>query len=160
MYIDNSDLRNVSFKLSEEECYININGYLDRNFSVCDNSDYTYQEKLNLRLKVSCELIEDIFSCDDILHIEKFEDVKKDIYVERKIYYRIFGKTVDSNNIPYKDVLVRVFKYNSYNGNIERTEIDKSFTNEYGEFNFVTKVNEHTDLNSYKVEIDAYYKSF
>lgn len=160
MYKDNSDLRDISFKLREEENYSDNSSYYNDDYNNYKSNNCIYQEKLNLTLRVSYESIEEFSSSEDILHIGKCEDVKKDIYIEKKRYYRIFGRAVDSRNVAYKDVLIRVFKYNSYYGEIEREEVDKSFTNEYGEFNFVIKVNKNIDLDSYRAEIDNYYKSF
>lgn len=159
MYKNNLELKNISFGLSEEkDCKENYVCFEDNFIEYQKECDH--QEKLDLTLRILYELIEEIVSEDNTIHIKKYDDIKKDIYIEKKRYYRIYGKVVDYKGISYKNILIRLFKYNFYCENIERVEIDKLFTNEFGEFNFVIEVNENTDLDSYKVEIDNYYKSF
>ncbi|WP_297523053.1 hypothetical protein [uncultured Clostridium sp.] len=125
-----------------------------------NNENYKSEEKLNLTLRISYEIIEEISASDEMICVREASDVKKDILIERKIYYRVYGKAVDYKGISYSEVLIRLFKYTFFCGEVDRKEVDKIFTNEYGEFNFIIRIESGSNLESYKAEIDNYYKTF
>ena len=155
MYKNNSELTGISFNMGKDEYQ---NTYCNEPIYQWEDECSCEEGRLNLVLAVSHEVIEDISAKDEIIYINNEEDIKRDIFIERKKYYRLYGRVIDNKGIAYKDVLVRVYKYIFGCGNIEREELDKMLTNECGEFNFLIRVEKESNLESYKAEIDSYYK--
>ncbi len=107
----------------------------------------------NINLKVNYEIIEEVISNDnDFKVVNSFGEIKKDILVERKKYYRIYGKTIYSDNRICKGVIVKLIKYKEKRGCLLRKEIDKAITDLYGEFNFIVVADEN--IQNYIVELD------
>ncbi|MGL4762171.1 MAG: hypothetical protein ACRC6T_09150 [Sarcina sp.] len=155
MYKKDSELTGISFNIAKKE---HVDDYYDINNHEKFDNPYCKEDQLNLFLSISHEIIEDISTKDETIRINNQEELKKDILIERRKYYRIFGKSIDNKGRSYKDVLIRLYKYTTFCGNVERKELDKVLTNEYGEFNFVMRVDMQSNLESYQVEIDSYYK--
>lgn len=156
MNTENKKLGSVFFTSNyNNECHI-----------VNEESEYKYNElnfsnsnKIFLTLRIFSECIKQCDAFIDVLKKEKEDnDIKLDIIVSKKSYYRIYGCAIDQNNVSYKDVLVRLFKYDIASSSIKRNEIQSMFTNSYGEFNFVVYTD--NDIKSYNVEIDQSYVEF
>ncbi|MGL4992232.1 MAG: hypothetical protein ACRC57_13905 [Sarcina sp.] len=143
-----NSLDEIEFSLKDETVYYN-------GFKECVERDIR-GDTLNLVLKVFYEEVEEYSNSEGLYVLIDNSDIKKDIYVDRNYYKRIYGLAIDSNDIPYRDVLIRFFRYKVQNGKLNRDEIDKMFTNNFGEFNFVI-LNPDNDYE-YKVEIDSFYK--
>ena len=107
----------------------------------------------NINLRVNYEIIEEVISNDNNFKIvNSFGEIKKDILVERKKYYRIYGKAISSDNKIYKGIMVKLIKYKEKRGCLLRKEIDKAITDLYGEFNFIVVTDEN--IQNYIVELD------
>lgn len=123
-----------------------------------DESLFENNKKTCITLKTFYEVIEEFVGSEDI-ETQKFSnDYKVDVFLNKKKYYRIYGCAVDGKNICYRDVLVRLFRYAVDGSKLEREELDKNFTNSYGEFNFLMECK--NDFQEYKVEIDSWYREF
>lgn len=145
-FYDNLD--EINFGLNDKKVYHD-------DFKECIERDIR-EKNLNLVLKVFYEDIEEYSNYENLFISITSLDIKEDIYIDKNYYKRIYGVAVDCNNIPYRDVLVRFFRYKFNEGSLKREEIDKMFTNNFGEFNFV--ILKPNDDYEYKVEIDSFYK--
>lgn len=122
-----------------------------------NNISYERQSKLGLTTNTYYEVINEIVGEDDIICEIYSEGIKKDILVEEKSYYRIYGNVVGNDNLLYKDVLVRLYIYYMQGDELTRSEIDSLFTNQHGEFNFI--VDNTCNIEQYRAECDDYYRN-
>lgn len=161
----NKNLSLISFNTDYDDAF-DKNNYDDNEklrgngnlHSSSEEFSFFDSEKTFLTLRVFQEFIDSLNGENEILPCDFKTDVKLNIVLKRKRYYRLYGCAVSKENVFYKDVLVRLFKYKIDGSRVEREEIDKSFTSSHGEFNFIVEAD--SPIDDYRVEIDDAYREF